>query len=105
MRSEVTVEVQNELGLHARPAAAFVKAAAHFAAAVQVYNLTTGKGPAPARSILAVLALGVRQGHQVRLSAEGEQAEQALAALADLLLEDAEEGEPLRDKADEGTGR
>jgi len=82
---ELTVVVYGEHGLHARPAAEFVRAAAAYRAVVRVYNVTIGRGPALARSLLAILALGVQQGHEVRLIAEGEDAEQALAALARLL--------------------
>jgi len=70
-------------GLHARPAAIFVKAAA--ATGVPV---TVGRpdGPtADARSILAVLSLDVRHGDEVVLSADGPGAEEALDRLAALL--------------------
>ncbi len=77
--------VRNEHGLHARPAAAFVQAASRYRAQVQITNLTAGRGPAQSRSILAVLGLGVQQGHEVLLQAEGEDAAAALQALAGLL--------------------
>jgi len=80
------VTVASSSGLHARPAALFVKAAA--AQPVPV-RLRVGDGrPADARSILAVLALRVGHGTEVTLSAEGEAADQALDALADLLSRD-----------------
>ncbi len=82
---ERTVQVRHEHGLHARPAAAFVQTAAGYAAEVAVTNLSTGRGPAPARSIIGILGLGVRQGHQVRLEAEGPDAAAALAGLAGIL--------------------
>jgi len=82
---ELTVTVHDEAGLHARPAAAFVQAAAGYKAAVRISNLRTGKGPVSAKSIIAVMGLGVRQGDEVRLHAEGEDAAQALQALAGLL--------------------
>ena len=77
--------VQGEAGLHARPAGAFVQTAAGFRARVTVANLSAGRGPASARSILAILALGVRQGHEVLLTADGDDAEAALDALDRLL--------------------
>ncbi len=82
---ELMIDVRSPHGLHARPAAAFVQAAASYRAAVEITNLSAGRGPVPARSILAVLALGVRQGDRVLLCAEGEDSEQALAALGQLL--------------------
>jgi len=83
--TELRLVVKSELGLHARPAAAFVQAAARLSARGGVHNLTTGKGPASARSLLALLSLGVRQGHEVRLVAEGEQESETVLALAELL--------------------
>jgi phosphoenolpyruvate-protein phosphotransferase/dihydroxyacetone kinase phosphotransfer subunit len=81
---ELRVSVPNRLGLHARPAARFVAMAAGFDADVSVFNETTGRGPANARSLTAVAALGARQGHELRLRAAGPQAGAALAALAEL---------------------
>jgi phosphotransferase system HPr (HPr) family protein len=85
LAAEITVTVRNPHGLHARPAAAFVQAAAGFKAAITVRNLSANRGPAPAKSILALLSLGVRAGDEVGLSATGEDAEAAVAALAALL--------------------
>ncbi|HKN48302.1 MAG TPA: phosphoenolpyruvate--protein phosphotransferase, partial [Candidatus Polarisedimenticolia bacterium] len=73
--------VRNPLGLHARPAARFVQVAGSFDARVLVRNLTTGRGPASARSLNGVATLGVRQGHDVEVIATGPQAKEALAAL------------------------
>jgi phosphotransferase system HPr (HPr) family protein len=85
---ERRVTVTTEAGLHARPAGQFVQTAARFNAQVRISNASAGRGPAPARSILAILALGVRQGHEVVISAEGDEAEAALDALSALLVGD-----------------
>lgn len=86
---ERTVTVASSSGLHARPAALFVKAAA--AQPVPV-KLRIGDGPtADARSILAVLALRVEHGAAVTLSATADDpaaADAALDALAGLLARD-----------------
>jgi multiphosphoryl transfer protein len=78
------IEVTNRLGLHARPAARFVKIAAGFDAHVEVENLTTGAGPASGKSLNAVTTLGVRRGHVVRVRALGPEATEALAAIRTL---------------------
>jgi multiphosphoryl transfer protein len=75
------VDVVNRLGLHARPAARFVQTAGSFDAQVWVTNLTTGAGPASARSLNAIATLGVRSGHRIAVSARGPQAQDALEAL------------------------
>jgi phosphocarrier protein HPr len=83
---ERTVTVKSRSGLHARPAALFVKAAG--SAPVPVRLRAADGRVADARSILAVLALRVRCGAQVTLLAEGEGAEAVLGVLAELLETD-----------------
>jgi len=82
---QVVLEVRNPLGLHARPAALFVATAARFPAAITVRNLTRSRGPADAKSINQLAILAVRQGDRVRVSAEGEGADRAIAALQALV--------------------
>jgi phosphocarrier protein HPr len=90
-----TVTVASRHGLHARPAALFVKAAADQAVAVRI-GLPGGRA-ADARSILAVLALNVGPGAQVVLEADGDGADQALDTLAALLAQDSD-GEQKNDE-------
>jgi multiphosphoryl transfer protein len=85
------VAVLNPLGLHARPAARLVQAMAPFSAVVQVRNLTTQSQGVDARSISAVMTLGVLQGHEVEFLASGADGTQALEALR--LLVDGHFGE------------
>ncbi|HEX2356392.1 MAG TPA: HPr family phosphocarrier protein [Micromonosporaceae bacterium] len=81
-----TVIVGSRTGLHARPAALFVAAAA--AAPVAVTIRTVERGPVPANSMLSVLSLGAKCGTEVTIAAEGAGADGALDALADLLVQD-----------------
>ena len=85
------LDIRNPLGLHARPAARFVQTAAGFDANVQVLNLTSGRGPASGRSLNGLATLGIRQGHEILVSAHGPQAAAALDALADLAKRDFDE--------------
>ena len=96
------VLVHNPSGLHARPAATFVKAAAGFRSDVRVANLTTGSQPVTAKSIIGVLSLGVQRGHQIRLSVDGEDEVAAAAALRELV--ESGLGEPSGDGTGAGTG-
>ena len=75
---EIEVVVGHPEGLHARPAARFVQTARRFRSRVRV--LYNGR-EADAKSLLGLLALGVEQGAVVTIRAEGEDAEEALAAL------------------------
>lgn len=76
--------VDNPSGLHARPAALFVKAASRHDADVRLADLDRGGAPVPGRSLIALMALGVRPGSRVRVSASGPDADAALAELRTL---------------------
>jgi phosphocarrier protein HPr len=84
--AERTVVLGSKVGLHARPAALFVRAAS--GQPVRVTISKPGGKPADARSILAVLALDARGGDEVVLTADGDGADEALDALAELLARD-----------------
>jgi phosphotransferase system HPr (HPr) family protein len=77
--SEATVELPDEVDLHARPAANFVRAAMQFDAEIKV---AAEDREADAKSLLAVLALGARGGSTLRLSAHGADADRALENLS-----------------------
>lgn len=72
-------------GLHARPAALFVRAAT--AAGVPVTIAKPGGDPVNAASMLAVLSLGVESGEEVVLASEAEGADAAVDRLAKLVRE------------------
>jgi phosphotransferase system HPr (HPr) family protein len=82
---EIELEVRNPSGLHARPASVFVKTAAGFRSRVQIQNLSRGTAPGDAKSILTMLTAGVKQGHRVRITAEGEDEAAAIASLSELV--------------------
>jgi len=77
-----TVEVVNKRGLHARASAKFVKLAGEFDAEVTV---TRDGQTVDARSIMGLMMLGAGPGSMLELKAEGEEAEAALDALAELI--------------------
>jgi multiphosphoryl transfer protein len=82
-RQSLTLKLRVDLphGLHARPAAALVRTAAAFGAAVTVADLTSGQGPVSAASLNAVATLGVLRGHDILVEAAGSRAAEALAAI------------------------
>jgi phosphocarrier protein len=81
-RVERSVHIVNRLGLHARPAAEFVKLAGRFRAEILVEkNGLEVNG----KSIMGVLMLAAEQGSNLMIRAEGDDAEEALAALAELV--------------------
>lgn len=79
------ITVNHKVGLHARPAAEFVKTANNFPCDITVTNLTSGSDTINAKSILGILSIGVNQGHIVKIEANGDQAVEALAALQALI--------------------
>lgn len=80
------VEVRNPSGLHARPAAAFVRAAGGLGVDVRVTNLTRDPAKsASAKSVLGVMGLAVAKGHRIALEAEGADADVAIRALVELV--------------------
>jgi phosphocarrier protein FPr len=82
--ASITFLIKNPHGLHARPAARFIKEGARFAAEIQVENLTTQRGPVSAKSLSALASLEILSGQEVRVRASGAQAQEALHALREL---------------------
>lgn len=77
----VRVVVPNPHGLHARPAARFIREANGFGAEITVRNLANGRGPASAKSLTGLASLEVLRGHEIEISARGADAEAALRTL------------------------
>lgn len=79
---EKIVIIKNASGLHARPAGMFVKKAAEFKSTVEV--IAKGK-TVNAKSIMGIMSLGLGQGDELTIVANGEDQEAAIAALAELI--------------------
>ena len=79
---EAEVTIVPEEGLHARPAAEFVKTAKGYSSDIKVSK--DGK-EANAKSSLNLMSLGAKQGDKLTIRAEGEDEEEAVDALADLI--------------------
>ena len=78
--------IGSRVGLHARPAATFARAAAE--TGIPVTIAAGDRGPVPAASMLSVMTLGAEVGQEVVLAADGPGAAEALDALAVLLESD-----------------
>ena len=81
-RIEREVTVLNSQGLHARPAALFVQIASKYDASITIAKdgeVVNGK------SIMGILMLGVQQNSQLKIVAEGDDAEALINELADFL--------------------
>lgn len=76
------VEMRNKRGLHARASAKFVTLAAGLPVAIEVEK---DGSKVCATSIMGLMMLGAAMGDAITISAEGEGAEAAVAALAELV--------------------
>ena len=83
----IVLTVNHPVGLHARPAAQFVQAASKFESEITVANKTKESNPVNAKSILSVLTLGVHQGYEIEINADGPDAADALKALEQLVAD------------------
>ena len=81
-RVQKDVEIVNTAGMHARPAAKFVKLAETFASEI---TLDKDGLQVNGKSIMGVLMLAAERGSTLRVSAAGTDAEDAISALADLV--------------------
>jgi phosphocarrier protein HPr len=79
---EIETKIANRLGLHARAAARFVKLASRFQSRITV---SKDASRVDGKSILGLLTLAAREGTRLRLTAEGDDAAEALAQLDELV--------------------
>ena len=77
---EVTVE--NQVGLHARPATFFIQKANEFKSSIWVEK---EERRVNAKSLLGVLSLGIVKGTTITLIADGPDAKEAVEALVQLV--------------------
>lgn len=87
---EKDIEIQNKKGLHARAASKLVQLAAKFKA--KIYLCRDGQ-KSDAKSILGVLVLAAHQGSYITILAEGEDEQEAMNELCDLINRKFDEGE------------
>ncbi len=77
------IEIQNSVGLHARPATYFIQKANSFRSSIWVEN---SDRRANAKSLLGVLSLGISKGDIITILADGSDEEAAVDALVALIL-------------------
>lgn len=80
--------VTNKLGIHARPAAQFVKTASRFSCEIQVEK---DDEQADGKSIMGLMMLAAGHGSVLSITADGEDAEEALQSLGELIERNFEE--------------
>ena len=83
---KITYTVKAEAGIHARPAGLLVKQSASFKSNIKILSEASGK-EADLKRLMAVMALGVKQGDSIVVSAEGEDEAEAVTAIETFLKE------------------
>ena len=83
-RCKINATIVNRLGLHARPAMAFVDAASAYAATVTVRK---GETEVDGKSIMQMMMLAATRGSVLEIIAEGDDAQQACEGLARVVAE------------------
>ena len=83
VEKETTIGPQE--GLHARPAAQFVKTAKGFSSEIMIVK---GDKEANAKSSMKIMILGAKKGDEIVIRAEGNDAEEAVEALVELISQD-----------------
>lgn len=91
--SEVTLSIDHPAGLHLRPARMFFQTASRFKSDIRVTNVDRDNHlEVDAKSLFEIMRLGVSRGHHVRVRAEGDDADDAIEALSNLVAKNF--GEP-----------
>lgn len=85
-------KIKNSHGLHARPGAMLVAEAKKFESTIRVANLDGDGKTVNAKSLMKVIALGVKHGHQLQFTAEGPDAPQALESIGNAIASGLGEG-------------
>lgn len=81
----VVITINHPLGLHLRSGKDVVRVANQYESSIAVSNVTRDSPVVDAKSILQLMQLQARRGHQLRIAAEGPDAQDAVDALRTLL--------------------
>lgn len=79
---QTKIIIHDEVGLHARPAAVFVKTAKQFSSKITVSNNAKA---ADAKSLIRLLGLSITKDTEIEITAEGDDEQDAIAALTNLI--------------------
>ena len=82
MNRQITLLIQNQLGLHARPAALFVQMANRFKSEIEVQK---GRTKVNGKSIMGIMTLAAGRGSKITIRAKGEDAAKAITAITKLI--------------------
>ncbi|MBT3984076.1 MAG: HPr family phosphocarrier protein [Bacteriovoracaceae bacterium] len=81
---EKVIEIKNETGLHARPAALFVREATKFNSDI---TIAAGGKKGNAKSVMSVMSMGITKNTEITLTATGDDEQNALEALEAFIID------------------
>lgn len=84
---KIDIVIKNKTGLHARPAAIFVQVANKFESDITIIKEDQEVN---GKSIMGILMLAAEKGAKITLVADGDDAQEAVKELAEILLHDIE---------------
>lgn len=84
MMKEFTYVITDRVGIHARPAGIVVKTAQKYESEILIYRQDV---QSDAKKLMQVMALGVKNGEEIRVVIEGSDEEAAAAAIQKVLKE------------------
>src|SRR4030095_723516 len=90
---QLEITINNETGLHARPAKTLVNLVKQFKSDIVIRH---GEKKANAKSLISVLTLGASKGSQLKIEVNGEDEETALSQIEEAILSGLGEGTPQR---------
>jgi len=93
---QLEITINNETGLHARPAKTLVNLVKPFKSSITIWH---GEKKANAKSLISVLTLGAAKGSQLKIEVDGEDEETALNQIESAILSGLGEGEPVSEPA------
>ncbi|NWG05223.1 MAG: phosphoenolpyruvate--protein phosphotransferase [Chloroflexi bacterium] len=93
---QLEITINNETGLHARPAKTLVNLVKQFKSNITIWH---GEKKANAKSLISVLTLGASKGSQLKIEVNGEDEDIALAEIESAILSGLGEGEPVSEPA------
>ena len=79
------VTINNQVGLHARPATFFIQKANEFRSSIWI---EVDDRKINAKSLLGVLSMGITKGTRISIIAEGPDEEEAVKALTEMLVKE-----------------
>ena len=92
---QLEITINNETGLHARPAKTLVNLVKQFKSNVVIWN---GEKKANAKSLISVLTLGASKGTQLKIEVDGEDEDNAIQQIESAILSGLGEGEETQEK-------